>query len=90
MRARLAYKSLAEIFHRFRVAMKLQVLIFIFVGLLVHSCSGVSKIINGELAKEGEFPHHVQLSIRKRDATKYCGGSLLADSQWVLTVSCST
>lgn len=46
----------------------------------------VSKIINGELAVEGQFPHVVQLSIRRKEATRYCGGSLL-DSQWVLTVS---
>jgi secreted trypsin-like serine protease len=44
-----------------------------------------SKIVNGELAVEGQFPHMVQLSIRRREATKYCGGSLI-DSQWVLTV----
>lgn len=53
---------------------------------LVQDCSSVSKIINGELAKDGQFPHMVQLSIRKLESNKYCGGSLL-DSHWVLTVS---
>lgn len=45
-----------------------------------------SKIINGELAIEGQFPHMVQLAIRRREATKFCGGSLI-NAQWVLTVS---
>lgn len=45
-----------------------------------------SKIINGELAVEGQFPYMVQLAIRRKETTKYCGGSLI-DSQWVLTVS---
>ena len=44
------------------------------------------KIVNGELAVEEQFPHMVQLAIRRREATKYCGGSLI-DSEWVLTVS---
>ena len=52
----------------------------------VQKSSAVPKIINGELAKEGEFPHMVQLSIKRKDSIKYCGGSLITD-QWVLTVS---
>lgn len=59
---------------------------FFVCALAVNCSSTTSKIINGELATVGQFPHMVQLSIRKRDATKYCGGSLL-DSQWVLTAA---
>ena len=45
-----------------------------------------NKIVNGELADEGQFPHMVQLAIRRNNTTKYCGGSLL-DKQWVLTAA---
>lgn len=70
-----------------KVVMKLGAFFFFYsVGALAGTCLAVSKIINGELAVEGQFPHQVQLSIRNRDATRYCGGSLL-NSQWVLTVS---
>lgn len=61
-------------------------LIFCVCAVTVNCSSTTSKIINGELATNGQFPHMVQLSIRKRDATTYCGGSLL-DSQWVLTAA---
>jgi secreted trypsin-like serine protease len=61
----------------------LTLLLVIFSGNALASTN--SKIVNGQLAKEGQFPHMVQLSIRRREATKYCGGSLI-DSQWVLTV----
>lgn len=69
-----------------KVVMKLEVILVFFAGALVDATSTSSKIINGELAVEGQFPHMVQLSIRQKDSTRYCGGSLL-DSQWVLTVS---
>lgn len=59
-------------------------LLIAFAGDVFAASSG--KIVNGELAVEGQFPHMVQLAIRRKDATKYCGGSLI-DSQWVLTVS---
>lgn len=45
-----------------------------------------NKIINGALARDGQFPHMVQIAIKPRDGpTQYCGGSLL-DDRWVLTV----
>lgn len=44
------------------------------------------KIINGELAVKGQFPHMVQLAIKKNNSTKYCGGSLI-DPSWVLTAA---
>lgn len=58
----------------------------LLIGVCVQNSASSSKIINGELASEGQFPHMVQLAIRKTDSTKYCGGSLL-DSQWVLTAA---
>jgi secreted trypsin-like serine protease len=60
--------------------------IFYFIVALAGTCLAVSKIINGELAAQGQFPHQVQLSIKSKDSMRYCGGSLL-DRQWVLTVS---
>lgn len=69
----------------FKVIMKLRVILALVI-CLVHNCSSVSKIINGELAVEGQFPHMVQLSIQRVNSTKYCGGSLL-DSRWVLTAA---
>jgi secreted trypsin-like serine protease len=44
-----------------------------------------NKIINGDLALDGQFPHMVQLSISTPDQTQYCGGSLL-NEKWILTV----
>jgi secreted trypsin-like serine protease len=61
----------------------LAVLVVIFAG---DAFASSSKIINGELAVEGQFPYMVQLAIKRKEATKYCGGSLI-DAQWVLTVS---
>lgn len=60
-------------------------LVIAFAGDCLCAASS-SKIVNGELAVERQFPHMVQLAIRRREATKYCGGSLI-DAQWVLTVS---
>ena len=62
----------------------LAVLLIVFTSDVFAGSS--SKIVNGHLAVEGQFPHMVQLSIRRREATKYCAGSLI-DEQWVLTVS---
>lgn len=58
----------------------------IFILTLFGSSESNLKIINGELAMNGQFPHMVQLSIKTPDAPQYCGGSLL-NNQWVLTVS---
>lgn len=66
--------------------MKFQAFLIIVICVLVQEGSSVSKIINGELASEEQFPHMVQLSIRKKESTKFCGGSLV-DTHWVLTVS---
>jgi Trypsin len=66
--------------------MKLAAIFLTIIGTFAGTCLAVSKIINGELATEGQFPHQVQLSIKNKDSTRYCGGSLL-NSQWVLTVS---
>lgn len=66
--------------------MKPLLLNFIFLVSCASSGWTSSKIINGELAKEGQFPHVVQLAIKRTNATKYCGGSLLND-RWVLTAA---
>lgn len=61
-------------------------LILLFVSLTIQLALGVNqKIINGALAKDGQFPHMVQISIRTSESTQYCGGTLI-DDQWVLTV----
>lgn len=49
---------------------------------------GVPRIVNGNLAYEGQFPHMVQLSIASYNTSsgrKYCGGSLI-NSEWIVTV----
>lgn len=63
----------------------MELLAVLVIFLAGDTLAANSKIINGELAVEGQFPHMVQLSIRRKEATKYCGGSLI-NSQWVLTV----
>jgi secreted trypsin-like serine protease len=69
------------------VTMKMELLALLLVLFTSEVLASTnSKIVNGELAVEGQFPHMVQMSIRRREATKYCGGSLI-DAQWVLTVS---
>jgi hypothetical protein len=79
------YKSIA-VNSSTSVAMKMELLALLFVLFGSEALASTnSKIVNGELAVEGQFPHMVQLSIRRREATKYCGGSLI-DAQWVLTV----
>lgn len=60
--------------------------VLILVWITLDSTEAVSKIINGENALDGQFPHMVQLSIKTPDAPQYCGGCLLND-RWVLTVS---
>lgn len=60
--------------------------VFILVWISFDSTEAVAKIINGENAMNGQFPHMVQLSIKSVDQPQYCGGSLLND-RWVLTVS---
>lgn len=60
--------------------------VLILVWISFDSTEAVPKIINGENAMDGQFPHMVQLSIKTADVPQYCGGSLLND-QWVLTVS---
>jgi secreted trypsin-like serine protease len=58
----------------------------IFLSLIIQIVLGVNhKIINGALARDGQFPHMVQISIRTAESTQYCGGTLIND-QWVLTV----
>lgn len=66
--------------------MKFLACLALLIGAFIQDCLSTSKVINGELASQGQFPHMVQLAIRKKDSTKYCGGSLL-DSQWVLTAA---
>lgn len=63
-----------------------ELIVALLIGALVQKSLSTTKIINGELASEGQFPHMVQLSIKRSEATKYCGGSLL-DSQWILTAA---
>lgn len=59
--------------------------LLIFPIFQLCSCSSL-KIINGKLAKSGQFPHMVQLSISQKNSTnKFCGGSLI-NQQWILTV----
>ena len=60
--------------------------VYLLIVTCVHNCLSSSRIINGELASKRQFPHMVQLAIRKSDSTKYCGGSLI-NSQWVLTAA---
>jgi secreted trypsin-like serine protease len=63
----------------------------IFLGFLIffirHSSALNNKIINGQLARDAQFPHMTQISIKTKnsDSKQYCGGSLL-DNQWILTV----
>lgn len=60
----------------------------LFLTLLAgaHSLDITNKIINGDLARDGQFPHLVQISIKSsKGPPQYCGGSLL-NSEWVLTV----
>lgn len=86
MRACFCYKRATQIFHSIKVVMKVWPILIFIVGSFTAECLTTSKIINGELAVEGQFPHMVQLAISKRDSTKYCGGSLL-DTRWVLTAA---
>lgn len=58
---------------------------FILLLLIPQALAVNSKIINGVLAIEGQFPHMVQLAVKTSGPTQYCGGSLISD-QWVLTV----
>lgn len=60
--------------------------VLVLVWISFDKTEAVSKIINGENAVNGQFPHMVQLSIKSTDQPQYCGGSLLND-RWVLTVS---
>lgn len=41
------------------------------------------RIIDGQLARAGQFPHHILLVV---DNTFWCGGSLIYQN-WVLTVN---
>lgn len=59
---------------------------FIFLLLIQHSNAVSNRIINGALARNGQFPHMVQIAIKTSGPTQYCGGSLL-DDRWVLTVN---
>lgn len=62
-------------------------LTLILLSLIIQQTFCVShKIINGDLARDGQFPHMVQISIRTTESTQYCGGTLISD-QWVLTVN---
>ncbi|XP_070509655.1 chymotrypsin-2-like [Chironomus tepperi] len=60
--------------------------VLILVWISLDSTEAVPKIINGENAVDGQFPHMVQLSIKTPDQPQYCGGSLLND-RWVLTAA---
>lgn len=59
-----------------------------FLSLIIQQTLSVNqKIINGSFAREGQFPHMVQMAIKTTsESTQYCGGTLISD-QWVLTVN---
>lgn len=86
MRVRVQYKRTDLMLKQIKVTMKFLVCLALLTGACVENCLSTSKIINGGLASEGQFPSHVQLAIKKRDSTEYCGGSLL-NSHWVLTAA---
>lgn len=53
------------------------------IGLLTVKINGESRIIGGENAVIGQFPHHVYILNIKTNVTK-CGGSIIGD-RFVLT-----
>jgi secreted trypsin-like serine protease len=50
-----------------------------------------SRIIKGEHAFSGEFPHQVLLRFKRKSGTKFplCGGSLIREN-WILTTAYCT
>ncbi|XP_068150187.1 serine protease 3-like [Drosophila tropicalis] len=67
-------------------------ILFCFLGslLLLQALEVRSKsmerIVNGQQAKEGQFPYIVALSIETKEAFRSCGGSIIAND-WILTAA---
>ncbi|XP_022218656.2 serine protease 1-like [Drosophila obscura] len=62
-------------------------LCLLLVQLLVAGEANVlQRIVNGQLAKERQFPYVVQIWIDTHNVTSLCGGSIIANN-WVLTAA---